>query len=119
MEKSRASDGFAILILNPDKVLNDKIAFGKFYDDIENFYFSSNHGSCSSEINRPKMHFLCGSKIDDLMIFTNTSDDKNYRSTCEVKYGSSFYSPKNTSEAFEIFQKYREGLFIDYSQILN
>ena len=34
----------------PDQVLNDKIAFGKFYDDVETFYFSSNHGSCSSEV---------------------------------------------------------------------
>ena len=50
MEKRSASDGFAILILNPEKVLNDKIAFGKFYNDIETFYFSSNHGSCSSEV---------------------------------------------------------------------
>ena len=36
----------------PDQVLNDKIAFGKFFDDIEPFYFSSNHGSCSSEVKK-------------------------------------------------------------------
>ena len=64
-----------------------------------------------SKINRPRMHFLCGSKIDDLIVFTNTSDDKNYRSTCKMKYGRTFYSPKNTSEAYEIFQKYREGIY--------
>ena len=58
------------------------------------------------------MHFLCGSNIDDLIDFENTSDTKNYRSICELKYGKSFYSPKNTLEAFEIFKKYRKRTYI-------
>ena len=117
----------------PKVVLNDHIAFGKFENKITEFYFSSNQGSCSSQvkkllttfdfgiilisffrllksgINRPMMHFLCGSKIDDLLVFSSTSDYKNYHSKCKLNYGATFYSPKNSSEALEIFRKYREG----------
>ena len=58
---------------------------------------------------RPMMNFLCGTKIDNLIAFENTSDFKNYRSKCKLNYETDFYSPKNSSEAFEIFQKYRKG----------
>ena len=60
-------------------------------------------------IHYPTFNFLCGTNIDNLIAFKNTSDFKHYRSKCKLKYGTDFYSPKNSSEAFEIFQKYRVG----------
>ena len=61
------------------------------------------------KIYRPTLNFLCGTKIDNLKAFKNTSEFKNYRSKCKLTYGTNFYSPKNKSEAFEIFKKYGMG----------
>lgn len=36
----------------PKVVLNDHIAFGKFENKITEFYFSSNQGSCSSQVKK-------------------------------------------------------------------
>ena len=137
-------------------MLNDQIAFGKYNNvtlkfkstidqfSIENFYFSSNQGSCSSQvkkkinsrsivqyllvswfrwpicdfwqpkrnIHRPTLHFLCGTDIDNLMAFEKTSDFKNYRSKCKSEFGAEFFSPKNSSEALIIFEKYRKRISI-------
>ena len=35
-----------------DKVLNDQMAFGKFRNKTLNYYFSSNQGSCSSQVEK-------------------------------------------------------------------
>ena len=65
-----------------------------------------------SKIYRPMMHFFCGSEINNLTFFKDRSDNKHYQSACKMKYGTAFYSPKNTSEAFKIFQKYRKGTYL-------
>ena len=68
------------------------------------FWFSE------SNINRPTLHFLCGNTIDNLTIFDKTSDFKNHSSKCLNDYGTDFYSPENSVEALEIFEKYREWI---------
>ena len=73
--------------------------------NFDKIYFST----MKRNIHYPTFNFLCGIKIDNLVAFKNTSDFKHYRSKCKLKYGTDFYSPKNSSEAFEIFQKYRVG----------
>ena len=65
----------------------------------------------------PTFNFLCGTKIDNLVAFKNTSDFKHYRSKCKLNYETDFYSPKNSSEAFEIFQKYRIGTIYWKSEV--
>ena len=73
--------------------------------NFDKIYFST----MKRNIYYPTFNFLCGTKIDNLIAFKNTSDFKHYRSKCKLNYETDFYSPKNSSEAFEIFQKYRIG----------
>ena len=64
------------------------------------------------------MHFFCGSEINNLTYFKERPYNKNYQSICKLKYRTTFYSPKNTSEAFEIFEKYRQGAYFRHFKIL-
>ena len=58
----------------PKVVLNDHIAFGKFENKITEFYFSSNQGSCSSQVKK----LLTTFDFDIILIsFFSTSEKWN------------------------------------------
>ena len=67
---------------------------------------------------RPKMHYLCGTDIENLTILNKTTDFHNIGSICKVQNGLSqndsknlqVYTPKNTQETVKILQKYSNGL---------
>ena len=64
---------------------------------------------------RPKMHYLCGTDIENLTILNQTTEFHNIGSICKVQNDQNdpknlqVYTPKNTQEIVKILQKYSNG----------
>ena len=60
---------------------------------------------------RPKLHYLCGTNISNLVIVNATADFKTYNSICILNNTQlPLYTPKNKNDISEIIMKYRKRI---------